>query len=191
MGAPVALMSQGSWRTPLGDVQVDEKLARKILNESAVVVEDEAAHMFEHSIEVQLPFLQYVYGSFTFVPICMMLQDLKTSRDVGKSVGKACIDEDVIIIASTDFTHYEPQERAKKKDRVAINAIMKMDADELQSVVQTQNITMCGVGPVTSAIIAAKALGATQCKLASYTTSGDVTGDYGAVVGYASILMLK
>ena len=191
MGSPVSLMSEGSWKTPLGSVSVDRELALRILQKSKTIDDNEEAHLMEHSVEVQLPFLQFIYGDFDFVPLCMMLQDLRTSVDVGKSIGEACAGEDVVIIASSDFTHYEPQEKAAHKDRLAIDAILELDPEKLLTTVRDQNITMCGAGPIASALIAAKKLGAKSARLASYSTSGDVVGDYGAVVGYASIILLR
>lgn len=192
LGSGVSIMVDGSWKTPLGNVEVDKEIAEKILHSSKLIDVDDVAHAHEHSIEVQLPFLQYLYGSaFRFVPICMMLQDLETSREIGAALANAVSDIDVVIIASTDFSHYEPQPVADKKDHLALDAILKLDEVQLQSVVESYNISMCGYGPATAAITAAKQLGASSANLLCYRTSGDVTGDRSAVVGYAAVTIIK
>jgi len=188
IGSGISIVTKGRWRTPLGDISVDEDLSRAIQAESNIIDMDENAHVFEHSIEVQLPFLQYIYGAgLTFVPICMMFQDLRTSVEVGSALGKAAKGRNVLIVASTDLTHYESQKAAEAKDRSVIDAILNLDEAELQHRVESQNITMCGYGPVNVAIVASKALGAKAAKLLSYHTSGDITQDYSHVVGYCSI----
>ncbi|MDQ1281391.1 MAG: hypothetical protein QG670_2656 [Thermoproteota archaeon] len=192
LGSGVSIMTGGVWRMPLGDVAVDSEFAECIQKASKFADVDDVAHKFEHSVEVQLPFLQYLYGnSFKFVPICMLMQDLDVSRDVGKAIVEAASGRNVLIIASTDMTHYEPQNRAESKDKQAIEAILKLDEAQLQSVVESQNITMCGYGPTSVAIIASKSLGATKAQLLCYKTSGDLTNDRSQVVGYASLKIIK
>jgi AmmeMemoRadiSam system protein B len=191
-GSALAAMNEGVWRTPLGDVEIDSEVANEIICESRVVDVDESAHLCEHSIELQLPFLQYLFGSsFKFVPISFLMQDLETSREVGRAVANVLLGKNAVVIASTDMTHYEPQEEAEKKDKKAINAILKMDEDGLYSAVESYGISMCGYGPVMAMIVAAKALGAKNAELLCYKTSGDVVGDYSAVVGYASVSLTK
>ncbi len=191
-GSGVSLMAEGAWRMPLGDVELDSGLAKEIQRNSELIDLDDTAHRFEHSIEVQLPFLQYIYGSkLKIVPICMMMQDLQTSRDVGEAIAKAVQGKNTLIVASSDMSHYEPQKSADRKDHLAIDAVLKLDAAELQSTVEANGITMCGYGPASVAIIASKKLGASQCCLLSYRTSGDTTGDYSQVVGYASLAITK
>jgi len=191
-GSALAVMREGVWRTPLGDLEIDTSVADLILKESRVVDVDDSAHAFEHSIEVQLPFLQHLYGSaFKFVPICFLMQDLQSSREVGLAVAKALSGENCLVIASTDMTHYEPQKSAERKDKAAIDAVLKLDEEKLYSTVEALNISMCGYGPTVAAITAGKALGARKAQLLCYRTSGDVVGDYSAVVGYASIMLTK
>lgn len=191
-GSGVSIMAEGVWRMPFGDVEVDSEFARGIQRASGFTDVDDAAHRYEHSVEVQLPFLQYLYGNtFKFVPVCMMMQDLEVSRDVGKAIAEAASGRNVLIIASTDMTHYEPQNRAESKDRHAIDAILKLDEGQLQSVVESRNISMCGYGPTSVAIVAAKSLGATKAQLLCYKTSGDITNDRSQVVGYASLSITK
>ena len=191
-GSGLAVMNEGVWRTPLGDVQVDSQTANQIVHESSIVDVDDSAHRLEHSIEVQLPFLQYLYGSeVRIVPICFLMQDLPSSREVGKAVAKVLAEKNAVIIASSDMTHYEPQERAAKKDRSALEAIEAMDEVEFYSIVEAERISACGYGPITALITAAKILGAKEAKLLCYKTLGDVTGDYSSVVGYAAVAFMK
>lgn len=191
-GSALAIMREGAWRTPLGEVEIDTSSANKILRESNIIDVDDSAHAREHSIEVQLPFLQYLYGSnFRFVPISFLMQDFESSREVGQAVAKALADKNVLVVASTDMTHYESQEMAERKDKMAINAILKMNQENFFSTVESQRLSACGYGPVVAAMTAAKALGAERAQLLCYKTSGDVTGDTSSVVGYASISFKK
>lgn len=192
IGSGLATMTEGIWRTPLGDVEVDTETATTVTRESGVIDVDEVAHMREHSIEVQLPWLQYLYGSrFKFVPICFLMQDFESSREVGLAVAKALKNKNALIIASTDMTHYEPQKSAETKDKAIIEAALQLDGRKLYSEVEGRRVTMCGYGPVVAAITAAKEMGAKSGKLMCYKTSGDVVGDYSAVVGYASIILSR
>lgn len=192
VGSALALMREGVWRTPFGDVEIDGEVAGGILRGSRIVDVDERAHVREHSIELQLPFLQFLFGSaFRFVPICFGMQDLETSREVGSAVAKALSNKNALVVASSDMTHYEPQKRAEKKDRKAIDAILRLDEEGLYSAVESYGISMCGYGPAMAAITAVKELGAKEAKLLCYKTSGDITGDYSAVVGYTSISFTK
>jgi AmmeMemoRadiSam system protein B len=186
-GTPVSMMGQGSWETPLGKVDVDSELAQLIFKASDVIDLDETAHIREHSVEVQLPFLQYLYGSdLKIIPICMGFQDLETSREVGRVLATSVKGRSVVIIASTDLNHQEPQESTNRKDGLVLEAIRGMDEEALQDVVHKHRISMCGYGPVSVAIAASKLLGADRAEVLSHHTSGDITGDLDAVVGYAS-----
>jgi AmmeMemoRadiSam system protein B len=191
-GSALAALREGVWRTPLDDVEIDTATADEILQASSIIDVDEVAHAYEHSIELQLPFLQYLYGSdFKFVPITFMMQDLESSREVGKATAKALSGKNALVIASTDMSHYEPQERAEKKDRMALEAAVKLDEEQYYSIIESQAVSSCGYGPTIAAITASKELGAKKGKLLSYRTSGDITGDYSQVVGYASIAFMK
>jgi AmmeMemoRadiSam system protein B len=191
-GSGLAIMNEGSWRTPLGDVEVDTETANQIVEAARIVDVDESAHRFEHSIEVQLPFLQYLYDShFKIVPICFLMQDLSSAREVGQAVAKTLANKNAIIIASSDMTHYEPQEKATKNDSAALKAVEAMDEAKFYSVVETRGITACGYGPIAALIEAAKCSGAGEAKLLCYKTSGDVIGDYSSVVGYAAVCFTK
>jgi len=191
IGSGVSIMEEGAWRTPLGDVEIDTAVAKAIQRSSGYIDIDDTAHLHEHSIEVQLPFLQYVYGSFKFVPICMMMQDLEVSLDIGQAVASAILRKNAAVIASTDLSHYVAQSLAEEKDRLVIDAILNLDEVSLQSIVEEHGISMCGYGPTSAAIVAAKKLGAKDTRLLSYKTSGDVTGDFSHVVGYASVVLAK
>ena len=190
-GKPLSIMSQGKWQTPLGDVEIDAELAQHLLSLTRHLQEDEAAHQFEHSIEVQLPFLQYFKPDIKIVPITLSFAGIDVYKEIGEEIARAINDtgREAVIMASSDMTHYEPQDTAAKKDRQAIDAILRLDEDELFRRVEEHNISMCGVAPVASLIAAARELGATSAELVKYQTSGDTSGDYSAVVGYAGIII--
>jgi len=192
-GKPFALMSEGAWQTPLGEVGINSELARMLLEESLYLVEDSAAHQYEHSVEVQLPFLQYFKPDIRIVPITLSHASGDVFKEIGKSLAGAIrrAGGDVVIIASSDMTHYEPQKSAEEKDRQAIEAILNLDEDELLRRIDALGISMCGYGPVTCLISAARELGAGGAELVKYQTSGDVSGDYSSVVGYAGIIIRK
>ncbi len=190
-GKPLSIMTEGSWQTPLGEVEIDSELAKKILAGSRHLEEDDRAHIYEHSIEVQLPFLQYFKPDFKLVPMVFGHPNGAIYKEVGQEIAGAVkeLGREVVIVASSDMSHYEPQESAQKKDTQAIGAMLKLDEDELLKRVFELNITMCGYAPAVSLIVAAKELGATGAELVKYQTSGDVSGDYSAVVGYAGIII--
>ncbi len=190
-GTPVSMMGEGSWETPLGRVPLDTALAKEILEQSDAIDYDHTAFLREHSVEVQVPFLQYIYGEFKLMPICMGYQDLETSREVGKAIHRAAEGRNVLVVASTDLTHQERQESANRKDRMVIDAILEMDEERLQRVVREHRITTCGYGPVSAALVASKLAGAGEAELLSYYTSGDIIGDYSAVVGYAALKITR
>ena len=186
-GDPVSVWAEGSWSTPLGEAEVDKKLAQRLLGD--VVKADERAHIHEHSIEVQLPWLQYLYGKVRIVPIAMMAQDLETARIVGKSIGK--VGGNLVVIASSDLTHYEPQSIAMEKDSSVIEAIIALDEEELYERCERLGCTMCGYGPVAAAIVASKEMKSEKASLLKYATSGDTSGDFSRVVGYGSIVIKR
>ncbi len=192
-GKPLSIMTQGTWKTPLGEVEIDSELSKRILATSSHLQEDHVAHQYEHSIEVQIPFLQYFKTDIRLVPIMLAYSSLTTYKEIGKELAKAIKDlnKEVVIIASSDMTHYEPQESAQRKDTQAIEAILDLNEDELFRRVDELNISMCGYAPTVSLISAAKELGATGAELVRYQTSGDTTGDYSSVVGYAGVIITK
>ena len=193
MGKPLSIMTKGDWSTPLGKVKIDSELAKRILASSAYLQEDSAAHQFEHSLEVQVPFLQYFQSDIKIVPIVLSFATGSIYKQIGREIARAIKDlnREVVIIASSDMTHYEPQESAQKKDNQAIAAILELSEDKLLARVEELDITMCGYAPTASLISAAKELGAREAELVRYQTSGDTTGDYSSVVGYAGIIIKK
>jgi hypothetical protein len=192
-GKPFALVSEGSWRTPLGEIRIDSNLAGSILAGSHYLEEDHVAHSLEHAIEVQLPFLQYFKPDIKLVPVVLGHGNGPTYKEIGLAIATAIrnLKTDTLVIASSDMTHYESQESVETKDRQAISAMLDLDEDELLRRVERLDITMCGYGPAAAVICAARDLGASRAELVRYQTSGDGTGDYSSVVGYAGITMLR
>ena len=191
-GSGVSILTNGAWETPIGSSEIQTELAERIKKSNSLLDVDEASHAYEHSIEVQLPFLQFLYGdSAKFIPVCMMMQDLKTSREIAKSILEQCKEKNYVIIASSDFTHYEPHEIANRKDKMAIEAILRLDDEALNDLGESNSVTMCGYGPITTLIAAAKLLTGVKAELLTHRTSGDITGDKSAVVGYSSIVFTR
>ena len=188
MGSGVSTMNQGSWETPLGLADIDAEFADKMVKNSGIIDVNPEAHLKEHSAEVQLPFLQYLNPNFQFVPVTMWMQDIETATEIGVSIQKTAseLGRDVLVIASTDFTHYQPQNVAEKQDMQVIDAIKAMDEKLMMERVNQLNVSMCGYGPVAATMVATKKMGATRCEFKKYATSGDSTGDTGSVVAYAS-----
>ncbi len=191
-GPSISVMSEGVWETPLGKIRIDSTIARKIISGCKYAKDDYVAHIYEHSVEVQLPFLQYIFGSdFRFVPIVMMIQEVETSECLGNSIAKAVENENALLIASSDLTHYEPHEKAMKKDSILIKSILNMDIKEFFKTIYMYDISACGPGAIASVIHASKILGAKNITLLKYATSGDVSGDKSHVVGYSSFAIEK
>ena len=189
VGSPAALFPSGAWETPLAPVPVESRLASLLARHAPLLREDTIAHQFEHSLEVQVPFLQHFRHDLSIVPICVGFRDLASCRALGEGIARAVTEfaEPVLIVASSDMSHYEPAEHARARDTAAIDRILALDPAGLLTLCREQGITMCGVVPATVMLIAALALGATAARLVSYTNSGDTSGDYRQVVGYASI----
>ncbi len=188
-GKPFSIMTSGSWLTPLGEVKIDAEIAKSILKGSSLLKEDPSAHMYEHSIEVEIPFLQYLKKDIKIVPIVVSVGDIEDYQLLGKEIASSFekVGRSALFIASTDFTHYESKEKAEEKDRLAINAILDIDEERLFNVVKELNISMCGLGPTCTLISLCKNLGAKKAGLVKYQTSGDISGDYTSVVGYAGM----
>lgn len=201
-GSAVAVMIRGIWETPLGEVKINEDLGKEVWK--SIIDNDETAHMYEHSIEVQLPFLQYINKKFDFVPICLAMQDYETSLEIGEILAEAIkkIGKKTVIIASTDFSHIgfnyrsipprdmKVDEYAKKQDKIAIDEILKLDPKGLIEEVYQHNISMCGYGAVASMLVAAKKLGAKKAELLKYGTSYEVYPNT-SCVGYGAIAVYK
>ncbi|MDO8662733.1 MAG: AmmeMemoRadiSam system protein B [Candidatus Omnitrophota bacterium] len=192
-GANFSIMTEGRWLTPLGEVNIDSRLAKKILDTSEYLKDDSLAHAGEHSLEVELPILQYFKQDFEIVPIAFMSDDLIALKKVGEEIAGVIrelgLKDKILLVASSDMTHYEAQEEAAVKDKKAISAILELSPDKLMAEVKRFHISMCGVSPVAAMLSAAKSLGAKGGQLVNYQTSGDVTGDKSSVVGYAGIII--
>lgn len=191
IGNKCSIMSEGSWDIPLGEVHVNGELAGLIKDGCPFVSEDHSAHAFEHSLEVQLPFIFHFHDSFTFVPIALKNLSYEECISLGEALARSIRDlgKEVMLVASTDMTHYESDEIAREKDRLAIDAILKLDPSGLYKTVRENDISMCGYIPTTVVMHGAIDLGATGGTLVQYATSGDTSGDYRQVVGYAGIYL--
>jgi MEMO1 family protein len=192
-GTPLSVMSSGFWKTPLGNVAVNEKLARELIGTADIFFDDASAHLGEHSLEVELPFLQKTMDDFSIVPVAIATGDPAVLREAGMRIGQLVLKWGIaartLIVASSDMTHYESRDAARTKDMLAVDAILALDGGKLLKVVGQKNITMCGVAPVAVMLAAAKVLSAVKAELVKYQTSGDVTGDFSSVVGYAGIII--
>jgi MEMO1 family protein len=190
-GAAFSIMPKGTWQTPLGNVEINGSLAGLFLDKSPELEADTLAHAQEHSLEVQLPLLQYFKSDFRIIPIAVMTEDLARLEKVAQDLAAVIIDshlkDAVTFVASSDLTHYEPLASAKTKDALAIEAILDLDGQKLKERVQESGISMCGFAPVAILLKTAKLLGAKKGKLIKYQTSGDASGDNESVVGYAGI----
>ncbi len=191
-GAAAAIMSRGAWRMPWGEVPIDAELAARLLDACSLLSEDDAAHRGEHSLEVQLPFLRRFRETFRFVPIALGHLSLSECRTLGEAAAKVAgeVEDRPLLIASSDMTHYEPDDAARRKDRAAIDRMLALDPEGLFHVVRSERISMCGAIPATVVLFASKALGARSARLLQYSTSGDISGDRTRVVGYAGLAFL-
>ena len=191
MGQPLAIMSEGDWETPLGNVEIDANLARMLKERFPLLQEDSAAHRAEHAAEVELPFLQLRQPQIKFVPIALGTGQFDTLEKLGDAIADviAGLKEPVLIIASSDMNHYESDTITRVKDHKAIERILTLDPRGLYDVVTELDISMCGFGPTVAMLTAAKQLGATSAELVKYATSGDISGDRDVVVGYAGVIV--
>ena len=188
VGCNVAAMKDCSWETPLGQVEVDSDAASELSKISNIVDLDFFSHTKEHSLEVQVPMLQEVYSKFKILPIILINQEKNAAEEIGEAVATISKQKNSMIIGSSDFTHYEPNEFAHDQDKALIEPILDLDVDQFYKVLYEKNVTACGYGAIASTMIACKKLGATKGELLKYATSGDVTGDTSSVVGYGSII---
>ena len=187
-GSEISVFNEGSWITPLGNVEVDAEFADAVIDASDFASADFSAHIREHSIEVQLPFLQYFSDDFKIVPITMGRQNFVTSSDLAKAIFEAAekLDKSYCVIASTDLSHFNNQEKANKVDAFVLEDIEEMNEFKLFEEVVQYNITMCGYGPVMTTMSLSKKVNKNTSEILAYGTSGDVSGDFTSVVGYAS-----
>ncbi|MDH3610965.1 MAG: MEMO1 family protein [Nitrosopumilus sp.] len=188
IGRNVATMKDCKWETPLGTVEVDSESAEEISLLSQNIELDFFSHTREHSLEVQIPILQKTFSNFKILPISLINQSKEIAEDVGLAMASIAKKKNVMIIGSSDFTHYETNEFAHEQDLALIKPILEMDVDAFYEVLEKRKVTACGYGAIAATIIACKELGATKGELLKYATSGDVTGDTSSVVGYGSIV---
>ena len=190
-GEAMAIISEGSWRTPFGDAQIDSELAAELKRACLLLREDRMAHEREHSLEVQIPFLQQLAANLRFVPVVLATQRYQDLETLGHAVARviAAHTEPVLLIASTDMNHYESDAITRTKDHKAIDRILALDPRGLYDMVRSEGITMCGYAATAAMLIAMRDLGAKDAELIRYATSGDITGDWDQVVGYAGIII--
>ena len=190
-GTPASIMASGAWATPLGTAEIDAELAEALKRGCPLLEEDTRAHSREHSLEVQLPFLQVCNPRVRIVPIAFMLRRFGEIEQMGRTIAAvlATWKEPVLVLASSDMTHYEPRAEADRKDRLAIDRVLAVDAAGLLATVREHHISMCGVIPTAAMLVAAATCGATRGELVRYATSGDTSGDDREVVGYAGLLI--
>ncbi|MCF8064299.1 MAG: AmmeMemoRadiSam system protein B [Desulfarculaceae bacterium] len=191
LGEKAAVMTRGSWRTPLGEVPLDAELGGELLARNAMVREDDLAHQYEHSLEVQVPFLQVLRPDLLLTPLCLSMLTYEQCEQMGHDLAGAikAMDSPVLIMASTDMTHYESAQSAKGKDKLALEQVLALNPQGLYNTVATRRISMCGFLPTTVALAAARQLGAKDAELVAYTHSGQVTGDNDQVVAYAGLII--
>jgi len=190
-GEAMAILTEGSWQTPFGEAQIDSALATALAEACPLLREDAIAHEREHSLEVQLPFLQRLAGDVRFVPVLLGTDRYADLEKLGNAIAQvvAAETELVLLIASSDMNHYENDVVTRTKDKLAIEKILALDARGLYDTVRAEGITMCGYAATVAMLVALKKLGAQEAKLIRYATSGDVTGDREEVVGYAGIIL--
>lgn len=191
LGHNISIMDEGTWEVPNGTFPIDRKLASKLILNAANIARDSKAHMFEHSLEVQLPFLACVASDIMITPISILSASFDDCIMLAEGIAKAIrlVDHPVVITASSDMSHYLPDKRARQQDRKAIDKILAMDPEGLYETVIRERISMCGYLPATVMLLASKLLGADSARLVKYMTSGDISGDYESVVGYAGIVI--
>jgi AmmeMemoRadiSam system protein B len=189
-GEPAAILSSGVWRTPLGDAPIDEALAAALLKACPLLREDSVAHRAEHSLEVQLPFLQVLAPDFTFVPVALGTVCFEELVTIGEALARILetTKEDVLLLTTSDLNHYEDDATTRVKDHKAIDQLLARDARGLYDACRDEDISMCGLGPAVAMLTALNALGAKNSELVKYATSADVSGDRDAVVGYAGMI---
>ena len=188
IGSGVSTFKAGEWETPLGRMRVASEAARQLTEFAETVAFDPDAHRLEHSLEVQLPFLQKIYGnSIPLLPISLLFQDIDTAKAISSAIAKICRGRRVVIIASSDLTHYEPAEVAREKDSALIEPVLNMDVEGFYSTLERLNVSACGFGAIATVMQAAESLGLPKAELLKYATSGDTSGDNLQVVGYAAL----
>jgi MEMO1 family protein len=190
-GEAMAIISEGRWQTPFGDAQIDADLAAKLKQSCPLLREDRVAHQREHSLEVQIPFLQLLAPNLRFVPVVLSTHRYPDLEALGHAAAQVMTaqKEPTLLIASTDMNHYESDVITRAKDRKAIDRILELDPRGLYDTVNSEDITMCGYAATVAMLVAMRDLGATQAEVVRYATSGDITGDRDEVVGYAGLIV--
>ncbi len=189
-GEDLAIVSHGAWRTPLGDVSVDRELALRVRAAAPALQEDEVAHSREHSLEVEIPFLQVLQPEFTFVPVAVGSTRFEELVKIGDGIADVIVktEDEILLVTSTDMNHYEEEGITRRKDQRAIECMLRLDAKGLYEACRRERISMCGLGPAIVTLSALRKLSVTSGELVKYATSGEISGDYAAVVGYAGII---
>ena len=189
-GEPAAILSSGAWRTPLGDAPIDEGLAGELRRKCPLLSEDGVAHSTEHSLEVQVPFLQVLAPGFSFVPVALGTVQFESLVSVGEAIARVLrtSKEDILLLTTSDLNHYEDDATTRIKDRKAIDRLLALDARGLYDTCRNEEISMCGLGPAVAMLTALHAQGAKKAELVKYATSADVSGDRSQVVGYAGMI---
>jgi len=191
LGAQISLMESGEWEIPTGTVLIDDKISYRIAKNVPEVTKDAHAHLFEHCLEVQLPFILYFSKRVKIVPIVILSATIDACKALGKGIAGAVREAGypVVVAASSDMSHYVQDDIARQKDKKAIDRIVSLDPEGLYEIVLREKISMCGYLPVTAMLFAVKALGAQSARLVRYATSAEISGDYDHVVGYAGIVL--
>jgi hypothetical protein len=193
LGPRASIMSQGQWEVPTGTAEIDQELAQALLREAPLLEQDTAAHLYEHSLEVQLPFLLELNPRVRIVPVVLMEATLEELQALGEAIARAirASGREALVIASSDMSHYVPHEVAQRKDHLALQRLLALEPQGLYQVVKAERISMCGYLPATAMLWAARALGAREARLLAYSTSAEASGDYSQVVGYAAVVLLR
>jgi len=187
LGSGISTFREGEWATPLGNLSVDGEAARRIVELTGIVDYDPESQRREHSLEVQLPFLQEIYRDFKILPICLSFQDIETARELGRGLSTLLRGRDAILVASSDLTHYEPAAVAREKDTALLEPVLRLDVEAFYQVLEERGVTACGYGAIATVMEASRLLGFKRGELHKYASSGDTTGDNDAVVGYPSV----
>lgn len=191
VGSGISSYREGEWETPLGKVPVDAAAAKKIVDLTGIVDYDPVSHKMEHSLEVQLPFLQEIYGRFSMLPISISFQEIETAKELGRGIADLLRDREAILIASSDLTHYETADSAREKDLALLKTVEQMDLEAFYTTLQRKNVTACGYGAIGTVIEACRRLGFVRAEVLKYASSGDTAGDRSSVVGYPSARFVR
>ena len=191
IGSGISTYREGEWETPLGKVPVDAPAAKKIVDLTGIVDYDPVAHKMEHSLEVQLPFLQEIYGRFSMLPLSISFQEIETAKELGKGIAELVDGREAVLIASSDLTHYETADSAREKDLALLKTVEQMDLAAFYTTLQRKQVSACGYGAIGTVIEACRRLGFVRAEVLKYASSGDTAGDKSSVVGYPSARFVR